>query len=455
MTLRDWRPFVWLVLMTVGFAAADARAGDSGRFLGMEDAVAAALRDNPRVQAARHQVDADEAQVTQARSGLLPHLEVSETFDRTNSPLWAFGTRLNQGEIQAADFEPRRLNDPDAINNFKTALTLTWNLFDGGQTWIGWRQAQNNREAGVLALRRVEQEVGAETARVYMKCLLAEQQRVVVMHALDTARAHFKVVEDRERSGLAVKSDVLRARVRIADLEQQRLQAESGVRVALAQLGAVMGRSEDLYGTVTLTERLQPGEPIRDDLHQWIARALDQRPDLRQLQIQEEVARQQVARSRAGHYPTLALQGNYEINSENFSDSQDSYSVGAVVRVNLYSGRRISAQTAEARALTARIRAMREGLALGVRVDTQKAFYEAQSAWQSIEVARTAVAQAEEGLRIVANRYESGLLTLVSLLDAQTALQQAQTQHFRALHDFTVARIMLGLAVGEEGLLGW
>jgi outer membrane protein len=451
MTMKfcGWRPLACLASLALASVVTGAWAGGGARPLDMAEAVATALRDNPQVQAARHQLDATEAQVTQARSGLLPHLDVSETFDRTNSPLWAFGTRLNQGAIQAADFDPQRLNDPDAINNFKTALTLTWNLFDGGQSWIGWRQAQKNQEAGLLALRRTEQEVIAQAARAYMGCLLAYENRDVVAQALDTARAHLKVVEDRERSGLAVKSDVLRARVRIADLEQQRLQAESQVQVALALLGAAMGRPEGLYGTVTLTTRLYPGEPVQGDLAQWVQRALDQRPDLQQLHIQEEVARRQVARTRAGHYPTLAVQGNYEINSESFSDSKESYAVGAVVRVNLYSGQRISAQTAEARALMARIRAMREGLALGVRVDTQRAFYQAQSAWQSIEVARTAVDQAEEALRIVANRYESGLLTLVSLLDAQVALQQAQTQHFRALHDYNVARYMLALAVGE------
>jgi outer membrane protein TolC len=91
---------------------------------------------------------------------------------------------------------------------------------------------------------------------------------------------------------------------------------------------------------------------------------------------------------------------------------------------------------------------MRKGLELGVRVETQKAFYQSQSAWQRIKVARSAVSQAEEGLRIVANRYQNGLLTIVDLLDAQVALQQAQTGHFRALHDYKTARIDLALATG-------
>jgi outer membrane protein TolC len=184
------------------------------------------------------------------------------------------------------------------------------------------------------------------------------------------------------------------------------------------------------------------------ELDAWIQTALNRRSDLKQLDLQETVARRQLDRARAAHLPTLALQGNYEINSEDFSDSHDNYAVGAVLQMNLFSGQRISARAAEAKAMAARVRAMRDAQALNVRVDTQRAYYQAQSAWQSIEVARTAVDQAEEGLRITANRYQNGLLALVSLLDAQVALQQAQTRHFKALHDYKVARIALALASG-------
>lgn len=426
----------------------EAPADSHGPPLSLGDAIETAVKFNPHVQTARCQLAATDAQVTQARSGLMPQLDVSETYNRTTSPLWAFGTKLNQGVITAQDFNPDLLNEPDAIDNFATALTLSWNIFDGGQTWIGWRQARQNLEAGNYALKRTEQEVIAQTAIAYMGCLLAAENRNVVVHALETARAHLKVVEDRQRSGLAVKSDVLRAQVRIGELEQQRLQAESEVQVALAQLGAVMGRPEAVPSTIHLAGAFEQRRPTQGNLDDWIQQALERRADLKQLELQEAVARKQLARARAAHYPTLALQGNYEVNTEDFSDAQDSYSVGAVLKVNLFSGQRISGRSAEAKAMAAKVRAMRDGLALKVRVDTQRAYYQSQSTWQSIQVAQTGVDQAREALRITANRYRNGLLALISLLDAQVALQQAQTRHFKALHDYKVARISLALASG-------
>lgn len=440
--------FLWALICLITLAmplAAGAEAPAQPLTLG--ETIAAALKHNPQVVAARHEVAAAGFQVTNARSGFLPQLYLSESFNRTNSPLWAFGTKLNQGVIEATDFDPDQLNEPDAINNFNTALSLTWNVFDGGQTWIGWRQAQQGQQAADLSLQRSEQQIIAQAAKAYVGLMLAVENHVVIVQSLETARAHLKLVQDRFRSGISVKSDVLRAQVRIADLEQKRLMAHSRIQVAQAMLHAVMGQPD--------TGRIAPATPFercvapKENLAQWIDRALEKRPDLKQLDIQEAIADKGVDRARANHWPTLALQGSYELNSEDFSESEDNYTVGAVLRMNLYSGQRISSQTAAAKAMVAKVQSLRKGFELNVRLETQRAFYQAQSSWQSIAVARSAVVQAEEGLRIVGNRYGSGLLTIVDLLDSQVALQQARIQVFKALHDYKVARIELALAAGS------
>lgn len=438
---------LWVLCCGVGLWTSAAATETTPQPLTLTEAVTAAAKHNPQVVAARFAVEAAASQADTARSGLLPQIYLSETFNHTNSPLWAFGTKLNQGDIQSSDFIPDALNAPDAIQNFNTALSLSWRLFDGGQTRMGWKQAIQGQKATGLALLRTKQQAIARAAKAYVGLLLAGENFEVITQSLQTSRAHLKLVEDRFRSGLAVKSDVLRARVRIADLEQQRLSAQSQVQVAGAALNAAMGRGADAV-PVLLTTRLERCKAPEGEMDQWVALALRERSDLQQLDLQQAIAERGVARAKAGHLPTLTLQGNYEINTEDFNDSQDNYTVGAVVRVNLYSGRRISSQTVAAKAKVSQAQAIRDSLALAVRVHTQQAFYQARSAWQRIAVSRQAVSQAEEGLRIVSNRYAGGLLTIVDLLDAQVALQQARTGNFKAMHDYKVARIELALSSG-------
>jgi outer membrane protein len=438
---------LWTFIWVLGVAMPLAAGTDvPAQPLTLGQAIAAALKENPQVVADQYEVAAAGFQETTARSGLLPQLNLSESFSRTNSPLWAFGTKLNQGVIETDDFNPDRLNAPDAINNFNTALSLTWNVYDGGQTWIGWRQAQQGRQAADLALQRSQQQIIAQAAKAYMGLLLAQANHDIIIQSLETAQAHFKLVQDRFRSGISVKSDVLRAQVRMADLEQQRLMAHSQVQVAQAMLHAVMGQPD--AGRIVTATDFEEGIALTQSLVQWVDRALEKRPDLKQLDIQEVIADKGVDRARAGHRPTLALQGSYELNSEAFSESADNYTVGAVLQMNLYSGQGISSRTAAAKAMAAKVRSLRKGFELRVRVETQRAFYQAQSTWQSIAVARGAVEQAQEGLRIVGNRYGNGLLTIVDLLDAQVALQQTRIQLFKALHNYKVARIELALAAG-------
>lgn len=414
--------------------------------LTLSEAIQTALSKSPKISAAAFQVEGAQAQITQARSGLLPQLQFSESFNRTTNPMWAFGTKLNQETITTQDFDPARLNDPDPINNFASTLSLHWSLYDGGQTRYGIRQAHISQKMTTLALEQTRQHVIAQTATAFNGLLLAQEHLAVVGKSLETAQVHLKMVQNRLENGLAVKSDLLRAQVHIADLQQQQLQAESQVEVAQSFLSAAMGVAIDrVYELDKISEA---DSPTAQSLDHWIDTALLQRPELKQLEQQELIARDEISKSQSAHHPSVSLMGSYEFNTEDFSQWGDNYTVGAMVSLNLFSGGRLSAKTVQARAALNELRARQEDFKQGILVQTCQAFLQAQSARKRIRVAEQAVTQAQETVRIVANRYHNGLLTIVTLLDAELALQQARTHHFKALHDYKVAEIQLALAAG-------
>jgi outer membrane protein len=414
--------------------------------LALGEAVKVGLANNPKITAARSQVRASEARVSQARSGFFPRVDISESFNRTTNPMWAFGTKLNQEVISRADFDPARLNDPEAIDNFATTLSVTLPLYDRGQIRSGLTQAKLDHGAVSRLEDRIRQQVIVGVVVTYTGVLLAQEQLKVVNQTLKTARAHYDMVRSRFQSGLVVKSDLLRAEVRIAELEQERLQAQSQVEVARAALNAAMGVEIDR--SFLLVTALERGTEPPGSLENWISSSLENRPDLQQMQFQERMAEEEVKKAKAAHLPGLYLSGSYEINSEDFSETANNYTLGAVMRFNLFSGFGLQSKVHEAMAKSRQTQAMVRQLELAIRVETRQAFFMAESAYQRIGVARAALAQAEEGLRIVRNRYESGLFTIVNLLDAEVALQQARTNYFRSLHDFEVAMARLNLAAG-------
>ncbi|MCK4604698.1 MAG: TolC family protein, partial [Deltaproteobacteria bacterium] len=423
-----------------------ANTGNSDTPLTLGEAITMGLANNPMITAVQSQVDASKARVSQARSGFFPQVDLSQSFNRTTNPMWAFGTKLNQEVITSEDFDPERLNDPDAIDNFATTVSVSLPVYDRGENWIGLNQAKLDHEAFSLSADRIRQQVIVNIVISYSDALLSHENLLVVVQTLETAEAHLKMVRSRFKSGLVVKSDLLRAEVRIAELEQERLQAQSQVDVANSMLNAAMGVEIDRsFQLQTPLERMSE-KP--DCLGTWISTSLENRPDLEQIRLQEIIAQKEVKKAKAAHLPGLYLLGSYEINSEDFSETGNNYTVGAIMRFNLFSGFGKQSKVKEAMADVRRTQAMARRLELGIKVETRQAFFQAQSAYGCIGVAKAAVAQADEGLRIVRNRYENGLFTIVNLLDAEVALQQTRNNYLRSLHNFKVAMARLNLAAG-------
>jgi outer membrane protein len=437
---------LFILLFPGGSVRAQPETPSSG-FLSLSEAIQTALAHNPLINEVQAQVDISAERMVEARSGFMPRIDASGAYQRTTNPAQAFAAKLNQGMFTQKDFDIDRLNNPAAVDNYAGKLTAVWPLYDSGQTWYGMRQAEVRSEETGLEMTRMRQQVIAQTVTGYVGMLMARENLIIVEQSLATARAHQKMVASRYASGFVVKSDLLRTQVHIANLEQQRLQAASQVEIARAGLNAAMGVEID--SRFDLSDSLEDKGAITAPMEQWIEIAMDQRADLKQIDLQLSAAEEEIKKSRAAYLPSLNLAGNYEVDTERFDESGDSYTVGAIVTLNLFSGNLTSAKVREAQAAQRQIQALRRNLKQRVLVETRQAYLQADNAWRRIEVARAAVVQAEEALRIVGNRYKNGLFTVVDLLNSELAMLQARTNQLQAVHDYMVAKVSLMLAAGN------
>lgn len=436
---------VMLLFSCTGLKAEETRVTVPS-LLNISEAIQVAVAHNPAVTEASALVSASNETLTQAKSGFYPQVYASAGYSRTTSPLWAFGTTLNQGRIGMDDFDPDRLNDPEAVSNYGLTLSAVWSLYDSGRTWYGVKQAKMGRTAADLVLDRATQEVISGTISAYNGLLLSREHLETIQLALKTAEASEAMIRSRFESGFIVKSDLLQTRVHIANLTQQRLRLESRAAVARSALCAAMGVNADT--PFDLENGLVSSLETTGSLEKWLETAMSIRPDLKAMTKQETIAEAEIRKAKSSRLPSVALSAEYGTNSDTFGDGQDSYTIGAVVNMNLFSGFRVSGKIAEASQNLKQIRARKSGLELKISMETRSAYYQARSTWQQIQVAETAVAQAEEALRIVRDRYETDLVTIVELLNAELALQQARTNRLQAIHDYNNAKADLLLAAG-------
>jgi outer membrane protein TolC len=110
-------------------------------------------------------------------------------------------------------------------------------------------------------------------------------------------------------------------------------------------------------------------------------------------------------------------------------------------------GRRLGevrAASAAFRAATAQAQVVCDTIAFEVN----EAYRDVEAARQSIILARPAVVQARENLRLVTRKYEAGDATPTDIVDAETALTRAEQDLYTARYDYLTALARLDFATG-------
>ena len=453
--MRSWnmagirRTVLTLLFIGVwGMATSATAQTESAADLSLAAAVRQALGSHPALRAAGHQVAAVATGIDQARAGFLPRVDFSEGVSRSDNPVYAFGALLNQGRFTAADFAVPKLNSPDPITNWRTNLSGSMPLFMGGRIYLGYEQAQIGRQAADLGRARLEQEVIFGVVRAYHAVLLGQEALGAVETAVHTAEANLAAAEARYAAGVVVASDALAARVRLSRLKEEVIATANQLRLSRAALneamGLPLGSPHRISGTMDLTP------PTHDRLEGLVELARQHRPDYRQAALEEQRLEKEIVKVKGALLPTVHLMGNYEINNYRFaSDGQDSWSVGLLLNLNLFNGGGDLARIVEAQENHRRMSALKERLGNAIGLEVHDAFLAHRTARERVAVARETVQHAEEGLRIVKDRYGAGLTTIVELLDSETALTATRTNLIRTLYDATVSEARLELGLGR------
>ncbi len=432
-----------LVLLTL-VAASVSYAAEQ---LTLEQAVETALSSNPGIKAADARIEAADANVLGSASGFLPKVNLSETWSRTDNPLMVLGTRLNREIVSQSDFNPPNMNNPDAISNYNTRLSVTQPLFNGGREYIGRSQAKLGQEASVLQRDRTRQETVYNVIKAYYGLLLARAHNTVALQSLKTSAETLKLAELRNRAGAVLQSDVLRAKVQHAEVKEMVTRSENGVRLSAASLNFAMGIAQETE--YEITGSLIPQE-INSELNAALHEAAVKRPDLLAMDLNRRNADKSVDMARTDYLPKLNLIGQVDWNSDRAAgDDARSWAVMAVLQWNLFDGLVTRSKIKEAHAAGSRMRSLEEQFREAVQLEVRQAYYNFSASADRIAATASSVHEAEEGLRIVQKRYETGMTTFVDVLGAESSLIRARTSALQALYDNNIAEAELKLATGN------
>jgi outer membrane protein len=410
--------------------------------LALSRAVDLALQNNPRIRATRSGREMADAQLREAQGERWPLLQFNETYTRSNNPVFVFGSLLEQGRFGPQNFDIDSLNNPDALNNFRTAVNLKWPLFDQLQSSTRVAQARIGQEQAEYQKEMVDQRVRFEVIRAYYGVLVAQERKEVAAEAVRMAEAERKRIDDLFQSGLVVQSDLLSAQVQEAEFRQHQVQAEGDVVTAYALLNTVMGLPVETPQKVSgrLEKKYFPAARAED----LIGQALKHRPDYARVASAVRSKEEGVRGAKGNYLPRVDVFSSYGISGKDLSSGSSDYAIGAGLTFDLFDLSR-GAKLDKARAAHSLASAEREELASQIRLDVVQAHQSYVTAGERLKVAADSVSQAREALRIVQDRYREGLTIITEVLRSETALVRSRLNLIAARYDYYLgyARILM------------
>ncbi|HCS47202.1 MAG TPA: hypothetical protein DIW61_02675 [Candidatus Aminicenantes bacterium] len=410
--------------------------------LTLEKCLSLALSQNPFYLASQERTDAAQARVRQAAAQFFPSLNAQglQNLDEKVFVL-EFPSFIPGGRPQrfAIDF----------TKDYQFSLNFTLPLYTGGRLTSGYRSAKLGYLSSQESSRQTTNETVLNVKRGYYNYLLAEQLVGISEEALNLAEKTLQNVKNMFEVGVASRLDLLRAEVRVANLKPPLIQARNNVAVAELSLKTLLGldvaQPVEVSGEMTYT-------PVDINLDESIAKAVENRPELSQLQYQKQVAGEMIKIARADYLPTIALSGNYSTWADRFAfgknNWQSFYAFNLVLSIPLFNGLQTPAKVAESQALIRELGFTEKGLVNNIKFEVQAAYLTLNNAQEALLSQEKNIDAAQESVRVAELNYSEGLITITDLGAAQVALSEARINYLRAIYEYTVSLAQLEKAVG-------
>jgi outer membrane protein len=402
-----------------------------------------ALAYDAQYAAAKAQLEAGRERMPQGRAGLLPSIGFSAN------------TTWNDVSLR----EP--VTNDRSFNSHGYQLQLTQPLFRW-QNWIQYEQSKLQVTQAELQFANATQDLILRVAQAYFEVLLAQDtlnvaqvQKTAISEQLEQAKRNFEV-------GTSTIVDTHEAQSRYDLVVAQEIAARNDLEVKQQALRQIIGKEPEALKTLREPVRIQPPQPAQ--MQPWVESAEQNSYNVQLQQAALEIARRDVDRNRAGHYPTLDVVASHGYNKEGSTLSGISLgtvtgtaqyvnSVGVRLEVPIYQGGAVSSREREAAALRDKAQQDLENVRRGAAQSARQAFLGVTNGMAQVRALEQAMVSSQSALDSNKLGYEVGVRINIDVLNAQQQLSSTRRDLARAAYDTLLALLRLKAAastLGEE-----
>lgn len=354
---------------------------------------------------------------------------------------------LNQGGQRIVD-----ALRTDTRDMFAGTVMFTQPIFMGGAIVAMNKMADINEALAANSLEAKRQNTLFSIDRAYWQVVSLRHKEKLAQSYLELVKKLDSDVQKMVEEGVATRSDRLSVSVKVNEAEMALTKVTDGLVLSKMLLCQLCGlpvseqvklADEESESIAVVEVKAQPDMEL----------AAQNRPELKMLQNTVDLTRQTTNLLRAGNLPKVLLTGGYAVSNPNTFNGFEKkfagfWNIGVMVHVPIWNWGDVNYKVRAAKGATTianlELDEAREMIELQVN---QKAFLVNESN-KKLAMAQSNIARAEENLRTANLGFKEGVISSTTVIEAQTAWLQAQSQKIDAEIDVKLSQVELQKSLG-------
>ncbi|MBR0259356.1 MAG: TolC family protein [Prevotella sp.] len=490
------------ILLTIGLN----QEADAQRMLSLDSCRAMALRNNKELSISRVKQDVAANVRKSARTKYLPHVsalggyewtsrEISLLSDDQKETLSNLGTSLTAGIAgqagQALGNLPTGVQQllnmigitPEAVagritsmssglatslngvgqgivdafhtdtrNIFAGAVVVTQPVFMGGAIIAMNKMADLGEELACNSAEQTRQQTLYSIDQTYWQVVSLRHKQKLAEGYLDLVKKLDGDVQKMIQEGVATRSEGLSVSVKVNEAEMMLTKVNDGLVLSKMLLCQLCGMPIDEQIVLT-DEENETLDAVEVTPQMEVEQALENRPELRQLQNMVDMSKQMTNILKAGNLPQVMLMGGYMVSNPNLFNSFQRkfggmWNVGVMVRVPIWNWGDVAYKVRASKGATTIARLKMDDAREKITLQVNQSNFRVQEANKKLEMAKVNIQKADENLRTANLGFREGVISTTTVMEAQTAWLQAQSQKIDAEIDVKLSQVNLQKALG-------
>jgi protease secretion system outer membrane protein len=428
---------LWGALAVAGAPVAGSAIAQPAAPVSLEQFIRAALERDPEFLAAKAARDAGIENENIGLAGLLPSVTVtaseypdSETKGRTN-----FSGRTGSWSTTTYDSSNRSLIIRQPVIRLRN--------------WAAYLQGASQADQAEARLRFAKYQTILRATELYRDHLVLGAELNALKSQLAFWQARAKQLDEMRSKGLAPITDALEATAEESNIQRELAAKEKELAFVKSKFELIVGdKSQPLRAQIAVPSQ-SPGNTTQELLDQ----VLKHNPELKAAEEGIRIAKYELRKVNADHFPTVDLVGNrtYENSASSTSIGRESKTsnLGLQLTVPIFQGGQVTSSARQAAANLRRAEFDAQVVRHRLQNDIARVLGEIDTAIKHIEYARRLSRYADTNLVAIRQQQSLGFKTSPDLLQAEFLKQKSVAEEVAAQYAWVAAEIALTALQGS------